>query len=470
MDKNLFYNELKNNLKNIIFKLIFIFFFSTTGYSVFSMFLSENIKNSLNNNLNYPLFYSIYGLSGLIGCYTNFSKELNNVIICLHSIYEISILNLFLDNNYFFIKNCINNLIKKYDSLLLVDNVNNPKQRYKGLQSIVNSTFLYYLFNINLLSIDSNKDYLQRMYNHFINIPDKMRYFSIEEEKIFTEKLTEYFDGTFNEDVEFFFIDQLRRICANSRLPQDSIYKDRVNLYLEGPSGVGKTETAKKFAEILGIPFFTINSSILKPEDLMVPRNNTSRSDNLISQYENDDIGLILYFLTNSEKYKNIIIFIDEFDVLTNSSKNGESFESLFKTLLDTRYFKDTYTKCSIDISDVIFIFAANGELLRDKNRKEHVSSLNQRFRQIKFGKISIEQKKKIAIEKFFKVISKARNYDYTQEDIKFIEETIVPYDFEINIGSRILKNVINSYVIHKISNENLNNFRYKEIFNQMSS
>ncbi len=282
------------------------------------------------------------------------------------------------------------------------------------------------------------------------------------------QELSKTLTDTYDSSVVRFFHSQIDRVIDNSKLPFDSRYKDRVNLYLWGPGGTGKTESAMAFAQAFGLPFCKIEAASLLPRDFegTPPPQQAYYEKKLYGK-----VGKFLECLIHSKAqdgktYKNTVIFIDEIDHLFNSKTHGESFEQLFKEFLSGVTFQDKGTGIIFDTSDLIIIGAGNGPLIRRLDVDQaHINAINRRFSILEYKKCEFEKRKKIGVQKFLPNIAKARGYEVTSEDQEFVDQVLVPYDHERNEGVGGLEQVINSFVIHRKSGRDLNDFNYKEVF-----
>jgi len=337
----------------------------------------------------------------------------------------------------------LKNTIKKLGS-----NLTNSMQRYMPT---------YSRGAVNIVQDNMLTSYGSKLIKYYLNIPIAIKKLDESDLKKSLDLMSIHFNSTYDKRIEKFFKEQITRIYYNSQLKSSSEYRDKCNLFLIGPAGTGKTDTSRTFINLLGLEFCEINASSIKPKDFFVKDKNRT-------------CGIIAEFLLNQKKkYNNFCLFIDEIDNLTNSNDDGEKFEIVLKNILENKTIYDESLQMTIDISNMIVIVASNGVLLRDQNNKnEHNLALNQRFSTIEFNSPSLEQKITIGIDKFLPLISKERSYKYNQDDIEFIKDKIVQYDFLHNKGCRILRNVINNFIIYRLNPDNdIINYAYEDIFNE---
>ena len=278
-------------------------------------------------------------------------------------------------------------------------------------------------------------------------------------------KLGDFFGDTFEPSVRKFFEDQAVRVIANSELESDSEFRDRQNIYLMGPGGTGKTDSVQAFARVFDLPFCKIEASSLTPQDFM-----GSSSDR---GGDGPIMGKLLECMLKSKSsdgktYLNGVLFIDEMDHLFNSKTYGENFEQLFKPLLSGETFTDKTTGIEIDASHLIVVGAGNGPLLnRPGVDASHVDAMNRRFSILEYKKLDLEKRTKVGVDKFLKNIAKARQYAVTSEDEDFVRNVLVPYDHERMEGVGGLKEVINTFVIHRKNGASCESFDYKTNFSR---
>lgn len=287
------------------------------------------------------------------------------------------------------------------------------------------------------------------------------RFSSADKERVRTE-LQSYFGDTFDPVVTEFFYDQADRVIDNALLAPNSPFRDRTNLYLVGAPGTGKTATAEAFARALRLPFCRIDGSSLVPSDFTGSKDRSER--NLVS-------GIIFECLVKQKaidrkSYLNTIIYIDEADHLLNDVQNGQKFEQIFKTLLENPTFHDQVMDIEFDVSNLIVVLSGNGTLMQNENaRAVHVQALNERFHTVEFPKTSLEKRIRIAEKKFLQQISVARSYVPSEEDIRYVKDVLTPYDHERHDGVRVLREIINQFVLKRKSGASVLNFDYKRVF-----
>lgn len=228
-------------------------------------------------------------------------------------------------------------------------------------------------------------------------------------------------------------------------------------LLLIGLPGTGKTHFVSNLANIIGLPIFKINLTDYPTNEKL-----DGIYDPWLSKYSR---GVILDTLVRGQGFKNIILFIDEIDKAVLSSNNDEK-TNMYKTwllnILDpsvTKYYSPVYD-APLSIENLIIIMAANKEF--------EDASTSQRVNKIYFSGFSKEIKLQMAT-----TLIKDAGLDVDQSLEKELE-SIVEWDNQG--GVRILRQVINKYIIHQQSVNNLKDlyapgdsqqFDFKKVYNQ---
>lgn len=131
--------------------------------------------------------------------------------------------------------------------------------------------------------------------------------------------------------------------CFRTSDKQAPINTPKTVLYFQGPVGCGKTYTAQQCARLLKLPLIEIKAS--------------SNLNDLLGSEEHP--GSFLEAITQLETPRNAIIFIDEADLMLNTSNTTlQAFLRLLEP--NTTHLYSPYLREKIDISHYCFILAGN--------------------------------------------------------------------------------------------------------------
>jgi len=289
---------------------------------------------------------------------------------------------------------------------------------------------------VNIITLNSNVE------NLFVHNPPKRVIESLKSEyadiieykystyqKIDRKKLKKIYDN-----MENFIIGQ--KYCKKDII--SSLYKILVKrkdkpivLLLYGPSGVGKTETAKTISETLGGELLRIQFSMMQSQEAYnyVFGGEHSRSS----------------FAKDLQCRETNIVLIDEFD------KVNPIFYNAFYEMFDEGRFVDT--NYEVDVRNCIFICTSN---FKNENEiKENLGpAMFSRIGEcIEYQELS-KKEKEIIIEKYYTEIIKKLKTD----EINIIKNTNIKNWFINNADRydniRILKNKMENAIFKKLTEE----------------
>ena len=289
---------------------------------------------------------------------------------------------------------------------------------------------------VNIITLNSNVE------NLFVHNPPKRVIESLKSEyadiieykystyqKIDRKKLKKIYDN-----MENFIIGQ--KYCKKDII--SSLYKILVKrkdkpivLLLYGPSGVGKTETAKTISETLGGELLRIQFSMMQSQEAYnyVFGGEHSRSS----------------FAKDLQCRETNIVLIDEFD------KANPIFYNAFYEMFDEGRFVDT--NYEVDVRNCIFICTSN---FKNENEiKENLGpAMFSRIGEcIEYQELS-KKEKEIIIEKYYTEIIKKLKTD----EINIIKNTNIKNWFINNADRydniRILKNKMENAIFKKLTEE----------------
>ena len=225
------------------------------------------------------------------------------------------------------------------------------------------------------------------------------------------------------------------RDIRDSSLPSTNV-TNKVQMYLYGPHGTGKTVFTKKLAQTLGLPLCEIQLNGNSPTELI--------GNGQFSSDDDDDVvfgKIFLCFIRSG--VKNPILFIDEAGDYINGAETNPMVSKL-KLLMEPNALRVPLVgeKIKFDISKATLILAGNSPLVNKE--------LKSRVPQLEFDRLDEEQKQaaaKQAIEQRKEQLNKTLSTE--EKEIVFGEvQKLVPFvlamneDFKIP-GARIVQQVI---------------------------
>lgn len=289
---------------------------------------------------------------------------------------------------------------------------------------------------VNIITLNSNVE------NLFVHNPPKRVIESLKSEyadiieykystyqKIDRKKLKKIYDN-----MENFIIGQ--KYCKKDII--SSLYKILVKrkdkpivLLLYGPSGVGKTETAKTISETLGGELLRIQFSMMQSQEAYnyVFGGEHSRSS----------------FAKDLQCRETNMVLIDEFD------KVNPIFYNAFYEMFDEGRFVDT--NYEVDVRNCIFICTSNFKNENEIKENLGLAMFSRIGECIEYQELS-KKEKEIIIEKYYTEIIKKLKTD----EINIIKNTNIKNWFINNADRydniRILKNKMENAIFKKLTEE----------------
>jgi len=219
-----------------------------------------------------------------------------------------------------------------------------------------------------------------------------------------------------------------------------------------GIPGIGKTSIAKSLAKILDIPFVQISfggakdSSFLKGHDFT---------------YIGSRPGEIVRCLEKL-KVKNGIIFLDEFDKISNSEQMIATLLHILDPVQNSAYKDDYLREISIDLSSIWFICSMNHE---PKNQ-----ALNDRLCKIKVDPYNKDKKfhivKKYLLPRTFKSFNiSPENITFSDDVIKYFVNKISPELSGIRNLEQNLKDLVSKIIFLNNTQSNFEKYPFKISF-----
>ena len=289
---------------------------------------------------------------------------------------------------------------------------------------------------VNIITLNSN------VKNLFVHNPPKrvieslkseysdiIEYKYSEHEKIDREKLKKIYKGM-NKDI----IGQnyCKKEIASSLYRLLTKIKDKpIVLLLYGPSGVGKTETAKSISKSLGGELLRVQFSMMQSQEAY----------NYVFGGEHSKSC----FAKDLQSRETNIVLIDEFD------KVNPIFYNAFYEMFDEGRLVDT--NYEVDVKNCVFICTSNFNN-EDEIKETLGPAMFSRIGDcIKFQELNKNEKEIIINDYFSEIIGKLK-----EDEKKVIEGTNIKCWFLKNVDRydniRILKNKIESAIFGKLTEE----------------
>lgn len=256
---------------------------------------------------------------------------------------------------------------------------------------------------------------------------NSIEYVESEYQRISREKIIEIYKSLDNEILGQYKCKK-QMVTGLYKISKEDTDKPVVLMFY-GPSGVGKTESAKSISKSLGGKLLRIQFSMMQ----------TAEAFNYVFGAEHSNNSLAKDMLSRESN----VILIDEFD------KVDPRFYNAFYELFDEGKYVDT--NYDVDLKQSIFICTCNYDS-EESIRMNLGPAMYSRFSEcIQFGELEKEQKLKIADRWYRVVLSKL-----DREEIEVIEETNILDWFNSNIerydNIRILKTKLENAVFQKLA------------------
>lgn len=359
------------------------------------------------------------------------------------------------------LKRHLNKAIEKYRNFCISDT---DYEKYKSIEeSLITTEQKYKPLKYKIFDADlslSNKSYLYQRYKYFstlentnseysklhewmeiaINIPNKMKPMHISANDT-SYKINKYLWNVKELlDQEIYGLDMVKEqilFLLNNRITNNNA--KGLSFALCGPPGTAKTSIIHTLSKAIELPFSQINLGGAKDVSYLCGHSYT---------YEGAVPGVIAQSLI-SLKYKNGIIYFDEFDKISNTPQGTEISRMLLHITDFTQNdkFHDRYVSNGIDIdlSNIWFIYSLNDKNLLDKTLSDRIPI------------ITIDgynKKEKFQITKTY-IIPKAlvniglmkKHIIFTDESIKYIIE-IADRDSAKKTGVRQIKHLIDAILM----------------------
>jgi ATP-dependent Lon protease len=362
-------------------------------------------------------------------------KELIEKLILLHTVSPISM-------EFFDIKRSIDYYVNKYKNCTVTsieqekyDTIKNSltymetekSLEHKILDMDINlndKAFIYEKYKLLQIYESTGTQSggkLQQWINYIVNIPTTIKPV-IENYNSSDYARYEYlFNVKKTLDIEVYGLNDVKErilFLLNNMLTNKNI--KGLNFALSGPPGVAKTSIIQVLSKAIKLPFFQINSAGMENSSYLLGHNFT---------YEGSGPGCIVEALINM-KYKNGIIYFDEFDKISTTTHGLEISRTLLHITDATQNYKfhDHYIgeQFNIDLSNIWFIYSLNDKEMIEPTLRDRISI-------IEVPGYSNKEKKIIAIQYMLPKLIK--NINLPADSVSFDIEAL---EYLIDISNKI--------------------------------
>ncbi|MCR4326216.1 MAG: AAA family ATPase [Candidatus Roizmanbacteria bacterium] len=222
-------------------------------------------------------------------------------------------------------------------------------------------------------------------------------------------------------------------MAAQRAFIEENRKKPKLSLLLLGPTGVGKTETAKLLATI----FFGSRSKMIRLDMSFYQRR--ERLADLIGSFENKQVGMLAQYI---REHPFSVLLIDELE------KADPEILNVFLTLLDEGYMMDGFGK-KIDGKNLLVIATSNAA-----SKEVFPPELLARFDEVlTFQPLTLETAQQIGKELAQRLKTE---YEQTKHITLELSEPelreVIKKAFDPRFGAREVKRAVEGYIVGKVA------------------